>query len=129
MTLAKADLEVLVNTDNVLAGPADAADHATNPNWTWASHITNTTSNVRTMLAEVRAFATAATATMKSVLSQAQTNGSSLTAANTALSAQAAKLDALAAAVGEISATGITQAQSDALADKIVADLAARLQA
>ena len=70
----------------------------------------------------------AAMSKLGSVLSQAQTNGSSLTSANTALSDLAAKVAALQSALAALSATGITQEQSDALADKIVSDLAARLQ-
>jgi hypothetical protein len=127
-TLAKADLEVLVNTDNVLDAPPDASDYATNKSWAWATHIVNTTITVRTLLSEVRAFAIAAKAAMAQILSQVQTNGSNGTSANTALSELTSKVDALAAAVAQLSATGLTQAQSDALADKIVTDLAARLQ-
>lgn len=52
------DLRKLVQADGVLRSPADAADHDTNPFWTWQSHIENTTARVRAMDRKLSALQT-----------------------------------------------------------------------
>lgn len=120
MTLTEADLKVLLGTDGVLAAPPDAADIKTNPFWAWASHITNTTTNVRAILRELRAFVTAAGTDGTALKAQCAANG-------TGISALSAEVDAVRTAVESISATGITDAQADALVTKILDGLSARL--
>jgi hypothetical protein len=45
--IADAVYTKLLKTDGVLASPADASDHATNPFWAWQSHIQGTTEAAR----------------------------------------------------------------------------------
>lgn len=108
MTLSMpGDLRALVSTDGVLAGPADAADHATNPFWTWASHITGTTTAVRRILSLVQPFV------------------------STDVPALKAQLAALQTAVSELETVTLTDAQVAAISAQlgaaVAADLAARL--
>lgn len=74
--IAGGDVRRFFTTDDILTSPADAADHATNPHWTFATHVQATTTAVR----ETRA--------------QARSNGARLTELKQAVDAIKAKLGA-----------------------------------
>lgn len=131
VTLTATDMDALIN--HPMPGYADVPDSSGKPYNPTIGEVWNGSKQadgkVDALAKDLGTFASAAKSSLATILSQVQTNGSNGTAANTALSALAAKLDALTAAVAQLGATGITDAQADALANKIVADLAARLQA
>ena len=53
-TLEGGDIRRIFTTDGILTAPADATDRATNPHWTFASHVQNTTAAVREVRTQVR---------------------------------------------------------------------------
>lgn len=74
--------KAVFNTDGILESPADAADHTTNPFWTFATYVKDTGGRTR-----------AAAAVLAAVQAQAKSNGSGITALATALSAASVKVD------------------------------------
>lgn len=65
--LESSDINRIFTTDGILASPPDAADHATNPFWSFASHIQGTTTTVRALAKDV-----------DEVLAQVRANGEAL---------------------------------------------------
>lgn len=74
--IAAAVFTKIFKTDDVLASPADAADHATNPFWTFQTHVQGQTTVGRATQTDVDA-----------VLAQVRANGAALTEIKTTLAA------------------------------------------
>lgn len=88
--LETSDIQHIFTTDGILASPADASDHATNPYWAFATYVTDTGAKVR-----------AANTKLDAVLAQAEANGSGITELKLALEAASGKVDqALAVLAG-----------------------------
>lgn len=88
--LESTDIARIFTTDGILASPADAVDHATNPYWAFATYVTDTGARVR-----------AATATLDAILAQSRGNGSGISQLSQALAAASGKVDqALAVLAG-----------------------------
>lgn len=92
--VAKATL----TTDDILESPADAADHATNPFWTWETYVKDTGAKVR-----------AAAGQLDAILTQTRVNGTGISSLKTDLAAANAKLDAITAALEGIDLSGLPE--------------------
>lgn len=77
--IADAVFSKMFKTDDVLKAPADAPDYATNPFWTFQTHVQAQTTTVRAVQS--------ALAGLEDVLAQARANGVALTEVKAALAA------------------------------------------